>query len=463
MKISSPLSELLPRDDNGCVKCPTTIGDCPACPSGQQCQLKSATCSQCAKYYCEVIQTSTSGKTSIGGIVGGVIGAVILLGILGGLTYYYYFIYQKKKRLMLDEDIDLIDDDMISQEFSESLKFEGDQPLQRGPSLNRGSVTSNKTPAVLNGGVTALGSLDAPVRPRKQTSKRLSTYESFTKPTAVKSKTRQQQQIEARQRRLRQQQIVQQANSQLQKQQQQQDNGIYIDLASSNRNSIATTISTTNASNILPIAYIPGVTVRPTKNNTQSIYSYETDSIFSDLNTIENASIIGDVIHANKNTNTPLTYEQQQRVAGNPTMTAIKAQPRLVNVDMIEEKDEDVTDDEQDSIQDEGPSHFNVSDNRFIIEEEDDRSEGDSDVDSDIIEINRATSVKTEKGPVVMKSITDNGILIDLATDNGTTTSIPLHYLDDDGKDVGSTVGSFVLDVKFDESSVPRSPFDDPI
>ena len=59
-------------------------------------------------------------------------------------------------------------------------------------------------------------------------------------------------------------------------------------------------------------------------------------------------------------------------------MTAIKAQPRLVNVDKIEEEDEDEEDSEEDY--DEG---------RAIPEE----SEEDSDVDSDIGRL-RATSPK---------------------------------------------------------------------
>ncbi|EGW30925.1 uncharacterized protein SPAPADRAFT_62839, partial [Spathaspora passalidarum NRRL Y-27907] len=378
---------------------------------------------------------------------------------------------------MLEEDnFDLMDDD-LSQEFAESLKYEDE--LQRGPSLNSGSGASNETAAGAVGGVAgvagvagaaAVRPLERPVRPRRAGQKRLSAYESFTKPTAIKSK---QQQLEARQRRLRQQQIVQQANKQLKQQQNQhqqqqpppQHTDIYLDLASSNRNSIATTISSTNASNILPIAYIPGVTVRPTKNNTRSIYSYETDSIFSDLNTIENASIIGDVIHANQ---TIIPEQQPATSITQPgTMTAIKAQPRLVNVDRIEEKDEDVTDEEDNnSIQEEGTENFNIS-NKFRIVEDPTEDEGDSDVDSDIIEINRATSVKTQKRPslVNVKPYTsENEILIDLAT-NHPAPSIPLQYLDDDGKDAESTIGSFVLDVQVDHGDFEetmRSPFEDP-
>lgn len=117
------------------------------------------------------------------------------------------------------------------------------------------------------------------------------------------------------------------------------------------RNSIATTISTTNASNILPVAYIPGVTVRPTKNNTRLIYLYDTTSVFSDLNAIEGALIV------------------QDREA-----TAVRAQAKLVNIERIDEEEETEANDTK------GSSTQTAW-------------ELDLDVDSDIGEINRATSV----------------------------------------------------------------------
>ena len=47
--------ELLKRDSNGCVECPSSAGSCPSCPSGQQCELSSQTCNSCQEYYCATI------------------------------------------------------------------------------------------------------------------------------------------------------------------------------------------------------------------------------------------------------------------------------------------------------------------------------------------------------------------------------------------------------------------------
>lgn len=259
-------------------------------------------------------------------------------------------------------------------------------------------------------------------------------------------------------------------------------------LNSSNRNSVATTISTTNASNILPIAYIPGVTVRPTRNNTRLVYSYESESIFSDLNTIENASIIGDVMRANNHNG--VDNPAQEPPTG-LTMTAIKAQPRLVNVDRIEEEDEDLTDDEDDDDDLESHKKLSFKNNNLYansdtlingssagytntntynntntntisttLAEEDEDDSDDSDVDSDIGEINRATSINRSN----RKSFQEREILID--NDN---YDIPLNIITqpqqtDTGGLRDSVNGSFILDVEFDspQSDGTRSPFDDP-
>ena len=88
--------------------------------------------------------------------------------------------------------------------------------------------------------------------------KRLSSYESFTRPKASGNNKAKQQQLQAR--RARQQRIIRQANQQTQQQPQQQlPFNQY--LQPSNRNSVATSFS--NASNILPIAYIPGLLCDP--------------------------------------------------------------------------------------------------------------------------------------------------------------------------------------------------------
>ncbi|KAL1581023.1 Opy2 domain-containing protein [Candida albicans] len=489
------LEQLLKRDENGCVSCPSSAGSCPSCPSGQQCQLSSRTCNSCPKYYCASV--SSKKGSPIGGIVGGVIGGVAFLALVGAVLYYF-LIYRKKHPLILDEDFenyeddeDFLEDETSGYASSKLTSNNGNgldvsSPGYDSSSGNMVSPVSASNVNTTNGSSsngpnttvssTSVGNTSveraagpgvgsgAAIAARKQIAgnsvsaakrrqmKRLSSYESFTRPKASGNNKAKQQQLQAR--RARQQRIIRQANQQTQQQPQQQlPFNQY--LQPSNRNSVATSFS--NASNILPIAYIPGVTVRPTKNNTRSIYSYDTDSLFSDLNTIENASIIGDVVLANQNTATAEMYNpspessvrsenqqsQQRNYTNGPgTMTAIKAQPRLVNVDKIEEEDEEEEDSEEDY--DEG---------RAIPEE----SEEDSDVDSDIGEITRATSLKRQQpGPQASNNI-DGDKQIDIAPGDSTENGIPLDYINfDNGKDVGSTInsatGSFLLNVEFDHS-----------
>jgi len=85
---------------------------------------------------------------------------------------------------------------------------------------------------------------------------------------------------------------------------------------SSSRNSLATTMFT-RASNIIPIAYIPGVTIGP---NTSSGNSNSRASQYSEANTID-SDLVGD------------RYSKAS-IIGNPslTTTAIRAKPKLVNI-----------------------------------------------------------------------------------------------------------------------------------
>ncbi|KAF7999979.1 hypothetical protein HF325_005828 [Metschnikowia pulcherrima] len=131
------------------------------------------------------------------------------------------------------------------------------------------------------------------------------------------------------------------------------------------RHSVATSVSTDNASNILPIAYIPGVTIRPTKNNTRLIFSYDTESVFSDFTGLDAALI-------------------QERDHAKNTMTAVKVQPRLVNVARIDEIAEE---DEEDEKMDNDTLYWNLGLHTAA-------NDSDSDVDSDIGEIKRATSTR---------------------------------------------------------------------
>lgn len=447
-----PRLELLPRDDNGCVTDCPTLGECPVCPSGQECVQTQQTCESCAQYKCQELLTPPKSSVPIGGIVGGAIGGFVFLAVLTAIVYYF-MIYKKKPRVELDS----IEEDLTSDELISMTKKSASDVI----SPTSGSFKFNQNETGVQ--VTTI----------KKTSKRSSVYDTFTKPGAIKSKSKRS--TQADQRRLRQEQIIQQANRQLR---QAQGNASY---SESNRNSVATSISTTNASNILPIAYIPGVTVRPTKNNTRSVYSYETESVFSDLNTIENASIIGDVAVANR------VSEQKSNDAPG-TMTAIKAQPRLVNVDRIDEDDEedDLEYDEDDvlivekseKIVTRAPptSSITPTNKEMIIKPSQDSEsddEDDSDVDSDIGEITRATSVKRET-PVLRQlkpQLENHKQKIINRPPEPPMAEIPLELIDSkDDTNTGS--GSFVLDVEFDIQDpklmgldlreTTRSPFADP-
>ncbi|EEQ36046.1 hypothetical protein EJF18_10184 [Clavispora lusitaniae] len=314
-------------DASGNLVCPTEVS-CPSCPPGQECYQRARTPTSCAQYVCVNSSSNSGSKVSIGGIVGGVVGGVAVAALVSFFLYYKYLYLPKRKR---HADLALGDIDAADGEH----KFEDSPSAAERPPMTK-SDSSVSVPK----------------------NHRLSAYDSFMRPQArYASRTHSSGSVP------RQNGANSHASASV--------SGGAISANTTNagheyansdlakRASIATTISTTNASNILPVAYIPGVTIRPSKNNTRSIYSYESDSIFSDFNAIDGASIVAD----------------RNGPPAKGTMTAIKAQPRLVNVARIEEGDEN-------EMADEGKT--------WPHEE----SEPDSDVDSDIGEIHRATSTR---------------------------------------------------------------------
>lgn len=84
---------------NGCVECPTV--KCPDCGDNFYCVMTSLTCTQCPITYCarkSVLSssTSTSHKSNKGAIAGGVVGGVVG-GILIIALIIYYFRRSKKR------------------------------------------------------------------------------------------------------------------------------------------------------------------------------------------------------------------------------------------------------------------------------------------------------------------------------------------------------------------------------
>lgn len=461
-----------------CVECPSKPNNsCPKCESGKECILAGQTCDTCAYYKCSPIDGDSTKSTPIGGIIGGSIGGFVLILIVTGILYYK-FVYRKKHPVLLEED----DDILMSGIESESDR-KSDYTISN---LDSYQGDPNMAPV---GGVARNGNAQEKTGTRSAAAnKRISSYESFTRPKAKYNKNTRRAGGRGGAR----------ARTRV---------GAYLDTNSS-RHSVATTMSTTNASNILPIAYIPGVTVRPTKNNTRSIYSYETESVFSDLNTIENASIIGDVMRANQLQDSNAAQADANANGStnkDSTMTAIKAQPKLINVDRIEEEDEDdITDEEDDtygdtyddslvayeaqqeatnatnirdsqtSIPQENPVDLSSDEHHYINVNADDDADSDSDVDSDIGEITRATSVKKPAESIPQS----REVLLDVTGGPNSTSSTtvdtnhevvelsqlgrptgPSHqYLNDTGSPTNTSAGSFILDVEFEDSG----PFNDP-
>lgn len=465
-----PNSVFVERDASKCVECPSKpTNSCPKCDSGQECTMVHPSCNKCAYYRCSPISGSSSKTTPVGGIIGGAIGGFVLIVLIAGLLYYKY-VYRKKHPVLLEEDDDIL---------MSGIESESDRKSDYTIS-NLDSYQGDPSSAPMGGVMRSGSTLEKGPGAAK---KRISSYESFTRPKARYNRNARRGGAHGGPRRTR------------------TRVGTYLDTNSS-RHSVATTMSTTNASNILPIAYIPGVTVRPTKNNTRSIYSYETESVFSDLNTIENASIIGDAMRANQLQEVARSEENANK---DSTMTAIKAQPKLINVDRIEEEDEDEITDEDDTYDDTYDETYDDTYNDTLMNYEPqdnatnptnmlhstlhqsehtlhpynsdydhNEDDSDSDVDSDIGEITRATSVKRPAQSVPQS----REVLLDIGKDTfpilgpdthpDTHTSADVARLgkpagpsaasNEAGSPTNTSAGSFILDVEFDDPG----PFSDP-
>jgi len=93
-----------------CVSCPSTPPPCPSCPAGQECQITSQSCQQCAQSLCISVsqlgfEPSTSPTPSkgpdTGAIAGGIVGAFVLVVCIAGITFWYL-----RKKKQAQEDLD---------------------------------------------------------------------------------------------------------------------------------------------------------------------------------------------------------------------------------------------------------------------------------------------------------------------------------------------------------------------
>ncbi|WPK24405.1 hypothetical protein PUMCH_001678 [Australozyma saopauloensis] len=334
-KESPTTTKTYPTGLDGCVICPSAAAVCPKCPSGQVCNQLTRTCSTCPEFVCVKGDGAVPGSKPIGAIVGGVVGGVGGLAVIAMVCFFLYYKLIYRKKNPRNSSIELDDE----AEGSEAKYQDSESSYDRGGS---------KAPR----------------------SRRLSSYESFMRPPRYNKRG---------------QGSAAGSGSQLYEERSSGARGLNQDV--SKRNSMATTVSTSNASNILPIAYIPGVTIRPTKNNTRSIYLYEAESINSEA------------------PDTSLVLQHLIVSLGN-MMTAVKAQPKLINVARIEE-DEEPEDSEDDSTNVNGSADGAdepgpVDPFAGLPKQELHRldtlvetdGESDSDVDSDIGEIRRANSTR---------------------------------------------------------------------
>lgn len=256
-----------PTATDGCVICPSKTPYCPLCPAGQVCNQLTRTCSTCPEIVCVKVGSS-SGSKPIGIIVGGVIGGVGGIAVIAVVYFFLYYklVYRKKNLLRasieLNEDVDGGGSKGKYQDFDSY-------------SLRSHAPASGQTPRNVQ----------------------LSSYDSFMRPPRYNRRSGGALSVNGS--------LAPSGNTDLSK-----------------RTSIATTISTSGASNILPIAYIPGVTFRPSKNNVQSIYLYDVELLASEAPSADLLSLLHLI------------------VLQGPTMTAVKAQPRLVNIARIDEGNE---------------------------------------------------------------------------------------------------------------------------
>lgn len=207
----------------------------------------------------------------------------------------------------------------------------------------------------------------------------------------------------------------------------------------SSRNSLATTMFT-RASNIIPIAYIPGVTIGPNTDSGNSRASQ-----YSETNTID-SELIGDRF-------------SKASIIGNPslTTTAIRAKPKLVNIHDANHGNKNLPDANRDAVpstavsasQLGGVKSIKVSDKKKynpglqteVLEEESD-NESVMPVDSKNVDYEPFIIEEEEEGE-------DE----DTSAENMTTERKSTR------RDSNDSAGSVILEVEVDGN--PMSPFDD--
>ncbi|KAF2970316.1 hypothetical protein GQX73_g3320 [Xylaria multiplex] len=97
--VEEDASSSLFKRQQGCLLCPDTPPDCPACNDDESCVVTSQTCDSCPQTKCQPDPTKANSKgnsgPNAGAIAGGVIGGLVLIAIL---TYLLWRFCIKNKR-----------------------------------------------------------------------------------------------------------------------------------------------------------------------------------------------------------------------------------------------------------------------------------------------------------------------------------------------------------------------------
>lgn len=108
-----------------CVQCPVNPPACPVCPAGEECQIISQSCTQCAQSVCistaslnqlqgNTVAAPSSGPNT-GAIVGGIVGAIVAVSCLAGGLFWYL---RRKRRTTQEMDLWLENTKKLEEEKS---------------------------------------------------------------------------------------------------------------------------------------------------------------------------------------------------------------------------------------------------------------------------------------------------------------------------------------------------------
>lgn len=87
------------------MTCPANPPACPACDQGEECQITSQSCTQCAQSQCissvSLGLATPTPKPNTGAIAGGIVAALLVIGAIAAGVFFFV---RKKKRATRDMD-----------------------------------------------------------------------------------------------------------------------------------------------------------------------------------------------------------------------------------------------------------------------------------------------------------------------------------------------------------------------